>query len=94
MAKEIDIKKILKDQTEKLIEVFDDKMKIVEDGFKIIYQKLNSHEEQTANLTVDMMEVKSDIKQIKFDIKMNLDNKIDKKHFVELDTRVRRLEKK
>ncbi len=45
-------------------------------------------------LRADMMEVKSDVKNIKFNIKMDLDQKIDRKHFVDLDTRVRKLEKK
>ena len=94
MAKELDIKKVLKDQTEKLIEVFDDRIQTVQEEFNGINKKLDSHTEQIANLTMDMVEVKSDIRQIKFDIKMNLDNKLDKKHFVDLEQRVRKLEKK
>ncbi len=82
-------------------------MEEVRDGFKLqkeqsdgINQKLeeinttlDSHSNQIANLTMDMLEVKSDTKQIKLDIKLNLNNKIDKKHFVDLEGRVRILEK-
>lgn len=77
--------------------------------FSIRQEKtLESHSDQIARLTTDMtivksdvkelradvLEVKSDIKQIKFDVKMDLDRKIDKKLFVDLEGRVRILEKK
>ena len=88
------IAKLLKDQTEKLIEVFDDRIQIVQEEFKGINRKLDSHEEQIGNIIVDMSEVKIKINDINYKVTFDLDRKIDKKHFVELDTRVRRLEKK
>ncbi len=87
------IAKLLKNQTEQLIEIFDDRIQTVQEEFNGINKKLDSHSDQIANLTMDMLEVKSDLKQVKFDVKMNLDNKVDKKHFVNLEGRVRVLEK-
>ena len=81
MAKELDIKKLLKDQTEKLTEVFNDKMKIVEDGFKGINQKLDSHEEQIGNILVDLSTVKLKVSEINYKLTVDLERKIDKKHF-------------
>jgi septation ring formation regulator EzrA len=46
------------------------------------------------NLRADNLEMRSDIKQVKFDIKFDLDRKIDKTQFVDLEGRVRILEKK
>ena len=82
-------------------------MEEVRDGFKAqneqtmgvierldrMEKTLDSHSNQIANLTMDTMEVKSDVRQIKLDIKLNLDRKVDKKHFVDLEGRVRELEK-
>ena len=80
----------------------------VKDGFKVqkehsdginqklkeIEKTLDSHSNQIANLTMDMMEVKRDIKEIKFDIRTNQDRNVDKKHFVDLELRMRKLETK
>jgi phage shock protein A len=55
---------------------------------------LDSHTEEIANLRMDMTEVKSNVKDIKLNIRFGLDDKVDKKHFVDLDSRVRVLEKK
>ena len=93
MAKEIDIKKILKDQTEKLIEVFDDRIKTVQEEFNGINKKLDAHADQIGNLTMDMIEVKSDLQTIKFEMVAVLNAKADKKHIVDLDRRIRTLEK-
>ena len=102
------IKKVQSDSHKKMEKLFklhreynDDKFKVVDEKFKSIDQKLdgntkilNSHSEQIANLTMDMMEVKRDIKDIKFEVQLVLDKKVDKKHFVDLEGRVRVLEKK
>lgn len=95
------IKKLLKDQTEKLVEIFDDRIKTVQEGFNGINKKLDSHTkildshtEQIGNILVDLSTIKINVNQISYDVRMKLDNKADKKHFVDLDQRVRRLEKK
>ena len=108
MKKEINIEKIIKKvQTdadkkserrfEGMMEVINNNFEKVTEQFKIVFEKLDyhsqtldSHTEMIGNLTMDMTEVKSDIK----DIKSSLDSKVDKKHFVDLDRRVRILEKK
>ena len=81
------IKKLLQDQTDKLVETFDDRMEIVKDQFKNVFEKID-------NLSMDMTEVKRDIREVKLHVMIQGDTKLDKKHFVDLDQRVRRLEKK
>lgn len=68
---------------------------------------LESHSDQIARLTTDttvvksdvkelrsdMMEVKHDITQLKLDVKIDLNRKIDKNVFVDLESRVRVLER-
>ena len=83
-----------------MMEEINDGFKLVKDAFKGVYERfdkidetLESHKESVANLSMDMTEVKSDLGQVKFDIKFMVENKVDKKHFVALDERVRRLEK-
>ena len=60
---------------------------IVRDEFKGIFEKLD-------NISIDITEMKKDISETKFHIITVKDTKVDKKHFVDLDLRVRRLEKK
>ncbi len=55
---------------------------------------LDEHTEKIDNLTMDMREVKMDMKDIRYNVNLGLDRKVDKKHFVELDGRVRKLEAK
>jgi len=69
---------------------------------------LESHSDQMARLTIDTTTVKSDIKelranmmevrhnltQLKLDVKIDLERKIDKNLFVDLDSRIRNLENK
>ncbi len=95
------IAKLLKNQTEQLVEIFDDRIKTVQEEFNGINKKLDfhtrildSHTEQIGNILVDLSTIKISMNQISYDVGMKLDNKADKKHFVDLDGRVRRLEKK
>ena len=83
-----------------LIENMDGKLKGVEEGMMGINKKLDehtkildSHTEQIANLLMDTTILKSDVRQIKLDIKLDLNDKVDKKHFVDLEGRMRKLEK-
>jgi ABC-type transporter Mla subunit MlaD len=84
-----------------MMEVMNDNFKKVEDLFKGVFEKLDahskildSHTEQIGNVLVDLNAVKIDIGQVRYDIALTLDRKLDKKHFVDLDRRVRILEKK
>jgi len=45
-------------------------------------------------MRMDLIETKRDIKDVKFWVTGGLKNKVDNKHFVDLDSRVRILEKK
>ena len=95
------ISKLLKNQTEKLVEIFDDRIKVVTEQYNGIQKTLDSHTktldshtEQIGNILVDLSSIKINIANISYDVGVKLDNKADKKHFVDLDQRVRRLEKK
>ncbi len=55
---------------------------------------LKSHTETLGLLYVDVSEMKSSVKDMPFQIKFLRDFKLDKKHFVDMDQRIRRLEKK
>jgi len=72
------IEKTLDSHTERIGELLTD-MTIVKSDVK--------------ELRVDMMEVKSDTKDTKFFAMNTFNNKVDKKHFVDLEGRVRILEK-
>ena len=77
-----------------MMEVINDNFKKVAEQFKGAHEKLDSHTEEISNLTMDMMEVKSDVKTIKFEMVAVMDTKADRKHIVDLDHRTRTLEKK
>ena len=147
MAKEISIKKIIKEvQTEAdkknqrrfdgMMEEVNNSFRKVEDQFKGVFQKfdeiderfdevdnrfnevdkrfnevdkrfnevdkrfdkidktLDSHTEQIANILVDLNTVKLNMQDTKHEVKIDIDKKVDKKHFVDLEGRVRILEKK
>lgn len=55
--------------------------------------EMNEVKSNVKEVRADMIEVKSDVKNIKFDVKMDLNRKIDKTQFVDLEGRVRVLEK-
>ena len=83
----LDSDKTVNDRIDGFAEVFDKKFKIVIDQFKSVFEKLD-------NLSMDMTEIKFGMRDVPFQIKFLRDSKLDKKHFVDLDQRVRRLEKK
>ncbi len=109
MSKEIEkiIKKVRDDANKDtkrhidvLFEEFDHRMKAMGEWheettkqYKEIKKILDSHTEQIGGVLMDLVEVKRDIKDIRYDVAVKLDNKLDKKHFVDLEQRVRRIEK-
>ena len=83
------------------IEDVNDRFKATNEGYTGINERLDriektleSHSEQTANIAVDVSSVKLDMNDIRYKTEVTLDRKIDKKHFVDLEGRVRVLEKK
>jgi len=88
------LKKALKQHTGVLIEEFQHRVSVIGEQYSDIQKTLDSHSNQIANLSMDIMEIKSGVRDIKLDIKLDLDRKVDKKHFVDLEGRVRVLEKK
>ena len=91
-----------------MMEVIKEDFKIVKEQFKGVYERfdkidrtLESHTEEIGKLEVEVEIIRMDVKEIKGDLKdtkffvMDMrENKADKKHFLELDTRVHKLEKK
>ena len=99
MTKEIEkiIKKVQGDADRRfgvMMDEINSSFKIVADQFKGVFEKLDDHGEKLDNLTADMAEVKSDLRGVNLTIKHLNDSKLDKKHFADLDGRLRKLEKK
>ncbi len=88
------LKKALKQHTGVLIEEFQHRVSVIGEQYSDIQKTLDSHSNQIANVSMDIMEIKSSVRDIRLDIKLDLDKKVDKKHFVDLEGRVRVLEKK
>ena len=93
------MEKLIKLQTagfEALDKRFDEVQKTLDTHTKILdshTKRLDGHKEAIGNVIMDMLEVKSDVKELKFKIGLILPDKVDKKHFVDLEQRVRVLEK-
>jgi len=97
------VKKISKDSQDRFdgyVEDVNDRFKATNEGMMGIHQKLDkiektldSHSEQLANALVDLNGVKIDMGKVSYEVTMHMDRKIDKKHFVDLEGRVRVLEK-
>ena len=95
MTKEIEkiIKRVQSEADKKNERRFDGMMEILNEKFKIIQEQFETIFEKLDNVSMDMTEIKSDIKDTPFQIKFLRDFKLDKKHFVGLEGRVRVLEK-
>ncbi len=105
MTKELDIKKIITQvQTEAdkknqkrfdgMMEVLNDKFKVIQEQFMGVHEKLDSHTEMIGNVAMDLTEVKSDLLLVKLEVQNLIQDKVENKHFVALEGRVRILEKK
>ena len=95
MTKEIEkiIKKVQGEADKKNERRFDGMMEVINEKFKIIQEQFSAVFEKLDNISMDMTEIRSDIKDTPFQIKFLRDFKLDKKHFVDLEGRVRVLEK-
>jgi len=96
-----DANKDIKRHIKALFEEFDHRMKVVGElhadtpkQLKEIKRTLDSHTDQIGSILVDLSEIKINVRNVSYDVGVRLDNKLDKKHFVDLDQRVRKLEKK
>lgn len=97
MAKEIEIKKILKEQREEyqrylkiLAEDFNSKLKVIGEGISGILESLKSIQEMVAKNSEDIEIMKMDISFIKNELK----TKVDQDQFAALEKRVIFLENK
>lgn len=95
-----EIKKEFSSQIGVYTENINDRFKATGEGMAGIDQRLSkiektldSHTEQLANILVDSNSVKIDMGRVSYEVTMHLDKKVDKKHFVDLEGRVRVLEK-
>lgn len=56
-------------------------------------EKVDKLQTSVDDLTLEMRDVKYSVEEIKYNTKIKLDEKVDKKHFMDLDRRVAKLEK-
>lgn len=96
-----EIKKEFKIQTGVLVEEFQHRVSAIGEQYADIKKTLDehtktleSHNERLANALIDLNGVKIDMGNVSYEVTMHLDRKVDKKHFVDLEGRVRVLEKK
>lgn len=73
----------------------------VKDGFKIqseyfmgVNQKLDKMQEDIDSVRIELRDTKLKVTDISYNFNLTLDKKVDKKLFLDLDTRVKKLEKK
>lgn len=83
------------------VEDVNDRFKATGEGMTGINEKLSrmektldSHTEQIGAILMDSTEIKSKLNKIQLDVSLDLDKKVDKKHFVDLELRMRKLEHK
>ena len=82
------------DEVDNRFNEVDKRFNEVDKRFDKIDKTLDSHTEQIANILVDLNTVKLNMQDTKHEVKIDIDKKVDKKHFVDLEGRVRILEKK
>jgi hypothetical protein len=90
----IEIKKEFGSQTGVLVEEFQHRVAAIGEQYGNIKKTLDSHTEQIANILVDAHSIKLDMNDVKYQMKLNLDRKVDKVNFVDIESRIRVLEKK
>ena len=78
--------KILKSHTEEI-----GKLKV---GMEEIRIDVDESRKDIKEIRMDNIEIKRDVKEVKFWVATDSKNKVDKTHFVDLEGRVRKLEKK
>ncbi len=73
----------------------------VKDGFKAqreyfmgVNQRLDKIQGDVDNLTIELRDTRLKVQDISYNFNLTLDKKVDKKLFLDLDSRVRNLEKK
>lgn len=93
--------KDMKNHIGALMEEVNDRFKATGEGMTHINERLNkmertlnSHTEQIGSILTNTAEIKSRLNKIELDVSLELDKKVDKKLFVDLNNRVRVLEKK
>lgn len=93
--------KDMKNHIGALMEEVNDRFKATGEGMAGINEKLSrmektldSHTEQIGAILMDSTEIKSKLNKIQLDVSLDLDKKVDKKHFVDLELRMRKLENK
>lgn len=85
--------KLLNSHQERIAELMTN-MTVVKTNVKELETNVTATQSDVKELRADMIEVKSDVKETKFFSVDAVKSKVDRKHFVDLDLRVRKLEKK
>lgn len=77
-----------------ILEDVNDKFKATAEGTTEINEKLNKIQSDIDDLKIELRETKLEVQDISHGININLDKKVDRKLFLDLDSRVKILEKK
>ena len=88
-----DIKNTLDSHT-KILESHTEEIGKLKVGVEEIRINVGENKKDIKEIRMDSIEIKRDVKEVKFWVVGELKDKVDKKHFVDLDSRVRHLEKK
>jgi hypothetical protein len=90
------VKKIDKNSDNRVqgyIENVNDRFKATNEGYSSINEKLDKMQGDIDNITLELRDTKLKVQDISYNTNITLDKKIDKKLFLDLDNRVRVLEK-
>ncbi len=95
--KKVDKKEFSKDELKRhvgaILEEVKDGFKAQRDYFKGVNQKLEKMQEEIDDIRVDLRDTKLKVTDISYSFNLTLDRKVDKKLFLDLDSRVGKLEK-
>lgn len=75
------------------MEQAEDRFKAAGEGMEGINERLDKMQGDIDNITLELRETKLKVQDISFDVNITLDKKVDKKLFLDLDSRVGKLEK-
>lgn len=103
MSKEIEkiIKKVQLDSDKRmknylgvLNEQTEDRFKATKEGFESINERLDKMQGNIDDIRIELRETKLKVQDVSYGVNITLDKKVDKKLFLDLDSRVKVLEKK
>lgn len=76
------------------IEHVNDRFKAAGEGMEAVNEKLDKMQGDIDDIRIEIRDTKLKVHDISYNVNLTLDKKVDKKMFLDLDNRVRNLEKK